>query len=235
MRRPLFTQKPANQNRRYRLALRELEACACALLAVLLALLDASVARHQAISLERLAKLQVEEHQRACNSELDRIRLGADTAAADRGHNVKIRRGLGEREGTQSRNPLLFRHEINFERLVVDGEPASAGTQKHASDRRFAPSCAVVLNQICHVRPMYPACVRLAANESLYNVWNRRLLLRQRRKLQHLRLLRRVRMSVALVDLQLGSHLAAHLRLWQHALYGIFHNLFRTPCEQASK
>ncbi len=44
-----------------------------------------------------------------------------------------------------------------------------------------------------------------------------------------------MRMRVALVDLQLGSHLAAHLRLWEHALDGIFHNLFRTPFEQASK
>ena len=43
-----------------RLALRELEASACALLTVLLALLDASVAGHQAIGLERLAKLDVE-------------------------------------------------------------------------------------------------------------------------------------------------------------------------------
>src|SRR5664279_4016272 len=112
MRRPLFTQKPAKPNRRFRLALRELEACACALLAVLLALLDASVARHQAVSLERLAKLLVEEHQGACNSELDRIRLGADAAAANRGHNIEVGQRLSQRQWTLGRNPLLFRHEI---------------------------------------------------------------------------------------------------------------------------
>ncbi len=40
-------------------------------------------------------------------------------------------------------------------------------------------------------------------------------------------------MIVALVNLQLGRHLAAHLRLGKHALDGVFHNLFRTALKQA--
>src|SRR5450631_1697182 len=117
-----------------RLALRELEACACALLTVLLALLDASVASDQAIGLERLAKFNVEYHQGAGDAQLDRVSLCAYAAAANRGYHVEIRRGLSKHQGTLGGNPLLLGHEVNVERLAVDDEAAVAGTQEHASD-----------------------------------------------------------------------------------------------------
>src|SRR5215469_9289382 len=42
-------------------------------------------------------------------------------------------------------------------------------------------------------------------------------------------------MLVAAVDVQLRSHLAAHLGLGQHALDRLFHNLFRLALEQADE
>src|SRR5580704_5767585 len=50
---------------RYKLALAELEACASTLLSILLAFLDAGVARDQALGLESLAQVRIEEHQGA--------------------------------------------------------------------------------------------------------------------------------------------------------------------------
>ena len=63
------------------LPLRELEASASALLAVLLAFLAASVTGNHAACLEGLAQLDIEDHERAGDAELDGIGLAVDAAA----------------------------------------------------------------------------------------------------------------------------------------------------------
>src|SRR6201999_2266510 len=53
--------------------------------------------------------------------------------------------------------------------------------------------------------------------------------------LERHRLLRLVGMLVALVNLELGGHLAAHLGLRKHALNGFLNNLFRLALEQPNE
>src|SRR5580700_3063595 len=76
-------------NLRSGLPLRELEASASALLAVLLAFLAARIARDHAAGLESLSQFDVELHQRACNTELHCIGLAVHAATLDRGQDVE--------------------------------------------------------------------------------------------------------------------------------------------------
>jgi hypothetical protein len=62
------------------LSFRELEACACTLLAVLLTFFATRVAGDEAFCLERLAELRVEDHEGAGDAELDRVGLAHDAA-----------------------------------------------------------------------------------------------------------------------------------------------------------
>src|SRR5207248_10581042 len=77
----------------------ELEALARALLPVLLALLDARVARQEAFFLQPRPQLQVVFHQRAGDAEAQRAGLPGDAAARDRREHVELigRFGDGER------------------------------------------------------------------------------------------------------------------------------------------
>src|SRR5882724_4275325 len=73
-----------------RLALRELEPLAGALLTVLLALLDTRITGQQAVSLQCLAELDVELEQCTCNSKLHSISLCRNAATANRGQYVEL-------------------------------------------------------------------------------------------------------------------------------------------------
>src|SRR5882762_8984506 len=82
-----------------RLALRELEPLAGALLTVLLALLDARIASQQAVGLQCLAQLNVELEECTCNSELHSISLCRNAATANRRQYVELTRNVCRRQG----------------------------------------------------------------------------------------------------------------------------------------
>src|SRR5580698_7113559 len=136
-----------------RLALGELEASACALLAVLLALLTTRIAGNEAFRLERLAELGVEFHEGAGDAELDGVRLTHNAAATNRGDDVKGLADVVDAERALRCCALLSRHEVNINVLLVDCKVAAAGTQKNARDRRLAAAGAIVLDEICHDAP----------------------------------------------------------------------------------
>src|SRR6202012_5654328 len=92
--------------------------------------------------------------------------------------------------------------------------------QEDARYTRLATPRSVVLNQICHVRPI------------LYCVLQSGLTSRQ---LQNFRLLRLVGVLSPPVDLELGCHLAAHLAFGQHAFDGVLDNLLRPARHEAHK
>src|SRR4051794_5690963 len=80
------------------LAFAELEALARALLPVLLALLDARVARQEAFLLQLRPELQVVLDQGAGDAEAQRAGLAGDAAAGDRRQHVELVRRFGQRE-----------------------------------------------------------------------------------------------------------------------------------------
>src|SRR5665213_797285 len=78
------------------LSLAELETCACALLAVLLALLTTRIAGNEAFRLERLTQLRVELHEGTGDAELHGVCLSHDAAALDGGDDVEGLADVGD-------------------------------------------------------------------------------------------------------------------------------------------
>src|ERR1700760_3406053 len=128
------------------LALRELEASAGALLAVLLALLAAGITSDHAAGLERLAQFDVELHECTGDAELDSVGLSVDSATLDRGKDVEGLVDVGDAEGLLGGGALGGSNEVLLELFAVDGELARAGAEEDASDRALAPAGSVVLN-----------------------------------------------------------------------------------------
>ena len=78
------------------LSLRKLEPFARALLPVLLALLDARIARHETCMFERWTKVGIELEQCSCNAVPDRSRLARWTTTAHVDDEVKLVRGFSQ-------------------------------------------------------------------------------------------------------------------------------------------
>src|ERR1700722_4100134 len=135
------------------LSLGELEACACTLLAVLLALFATRVAGNEAFCFERLAELRVEYHEGAGDAELYGVSLAHDAATLDGGDDVEGLADVGDAERPLSGCALLCGDEVDVTLFFVDGEFAAARTQEDACDRGLATAGSVVLNQICHGAP----------------------------------------------------------------------------------
>src|SRR3569833_630175 len=135
---------------RKRLTLAELESLACALLTVLLALLDASVAGQQAFGLERLPQLRIELDQCTGNAHLHCVCLRGDSTATNSGDHIEARCEFNDQEGHLGGNAQLLGNEVLVECLAVDFPLTGDRTQENAGDRRFAASRSVILNQICH-------------------------------------------------------------------------------------
>src|SRR5205085_8523595 len=133
-----------------KLSLRELEALSCSLLAVLLALFAARIAREHAFALELFAQLGVEHNERAGNAQLHRAGLSVDAAARDAGHNVEGGRRLARNQGLLGDAALRVGNKILIEGAAVHRELAATRAEKYPRDAGFAPSCAVVLNLFCH-------------------------------------------------------------------------------------
>src|SRR5918911_1676275 len=131
------------------LSLRELEALARALLSVLLALLDAGVARHEARLLERAPEVAVELHQRARDAVADGSGLTRGAAARDVDDDVELVRRVGHLEGLADDYAQGLVGEVLLEGLAVDADFAGARTEVDARGRRLAPPRPVILD-VCH-------------------------------------------------------------------------------------
>src|SRR5262245_6341367 len=138
-----------------KLALRELEARASALLPVLLALFHARIAREEPGLLEPLAQLGVVDLQRAGDAVADRAGLPAGTAAVDGNHDVELVGGLGQRQRLLDDHLQHVVAEVLVERPLVDGDLAAALPDVDAGGGRLAPSRPVVFNQSQVIPPRY--------------------------------------------------------------------------------
>ncbi len=137
--------------KRKTLPLAELEALACALLTVLLALFGARITRDHALGLQLGAEFSIEQHESARNTQANRVGLSSDSAAAHIRQNIEVGRGVGRDQRPFRGDALRGRHKVFVERLAVDLELTAARTKKNASDRRLAASGSVVLNSFCHL------------------------------------------------------------------------------------
>src|SRR5687767_10079419 len=109
-------------------ALGELEAGAGALLAVLLALLHARVAREEAGLLESLAQLEVVHLQRTGDPVADRAGLAARAAAVDGDDDVELVDGLRQGERLLDDHLQHFIAEVVVERAAIDRDRARSRT-----------------------------------------------------------------------------------------------------------
>src|SRR6266446_7216239 len=80
--------------KRKTLPLAELEALACALLTVLLALFGSRITRDHALGLQLGAEFSIEQHECARNAQPHCIRLSSDAAAAHVGQHVEVGRSV---------------------------------------------------------------------------------------------------------------------------------------------
>src|SRR6266545_2312177 len=135
----------------FSLSLAELEALARALLTVLLAFLDARIARQEARLLEPLPQLEVVFHERARDAEPQRAGLARDAAAGDRREHVELIGGFGHGQWLLDLGAERFGGEGLLDRFPVDDDAARAGPEKHASGGCLAAPGAVILNTCCHV------------------------------------------------------------------------------------
>src|SRR5271157_5740730 len=126
-----------------RLPLGELEALACALLAVLLAFLHTGIAGQKAILAKSWAQFRIEAADGAGESHAHRAGLPANAATLGRGNNVHLLRDAGEfqRFGGVMTPGMIRKIFIDF--AAVHCELAGAGPQKHASHGFLAAAGAV--------------------------------------------------------------------------------------------
>src|SRR2546421_9405900 len=129
----------------FALAFRELEALARALLAVLLALLDARVACDEARLLQGGPEVGVKFHQRARDAVAHRAGLPGGAAARDVDEDVELRRRLGQLQRLAYDHAQRFVRKILIKRLASDLNLARAGAQIDARRRSLAPPRAVIL------------------------------------------------------------------------------------------
>src|SRR5687768_1381485 len=129
------------------LALGELEARPGALLAVLLALLHARVAREEAGLLETLAQLEVVDLQRTGDPVTDCAGLAARAAAVHRDDDVELVDRLRQRERLLDDHLEHFVAEVIVESAAVDRDRTRSRTNVHARRRRLPSTRTVVFNQ----------------------------------------------------------------------------------------
>jgi hypothetical protein len=133
-----------------KLAFRELEPLASALLSVLLALVLAGVTGEEAGLLELRAKFPIEFDQGARDSETDCVSLTSHAAAMGKNQDVELFCHLGDEKRLPNRDAQGFGREVVVERTPVDGNIALAGPEKYTRNRRFAATGSkVLLNLSC--------------------------------------------------------------------------------------
>jgi hypothetical protein len=122
------------------------EPFARSLLSVLLAFLDARVARQEAGLLQPLPQLDVVFHEGAGDPEPQRAGLAGDSSAADRGQHIKLIGRFGDRLRLLDLGAERLGGEGLFDRLLVHRHAAGAGPEEHACGGSLAAAGAVILN-----------------------------------------------------------------------------------------
>src|SRR5690349_3137221 len=114
-----------------KLTLTELEPLARSLLSVLLAFLDARVARQEPSLLEPLPQLDVVFDQRPRDAEPQRTSLAGNPAAADGCEHIELIGRFGNRQRLFDLGAKRFGGEGLFDRLSVDDHSAGTRPEKH--------------------------------------------------------------------------------------------------------
>src|SRR4029079_9205839 len=114
------------------LSLTALEPLARSFLSVLLALLDARIARQEARLLQPLPQLDVVLNQRARDPKPQRAGLSCDAAARDGREHIELVRGFGDCERLLDLGAERFGGEGLFERLAIHDHAAITGPEKYA-------------------------------------------------------------------------------------------------------
>src|SRR5215213_5921564 len=120
------------------LALRELEAAAGLLLAVLLTLDDARIAGQEAFLLERAAKIRLVVGQRLGEAVTDCAGLAGETATVNVDGDVVLAFALGDLERLSEDHAQHGTGEVDLGRTTVDHDLAGAGLDPHAGNRVLA-------------------------------------------------------------------------------------------------
>ena len=128
----------------------EVDGGVSALLAVLLAFLDARVARQEAFLAEANPKFFVEIEEGAGDAMPNGARAGGDSSPVDRGDDVELLDGLGghERLAHDHLERFVTAEEL-VEALIVQREGAFAGAKVHAGDRGLTLARAEVFCDCC--------------------------------------------------------------------------------------
>src|SRR5665213_2175135 len=120
---------------------------------VFLAFLGARVAREQPLGLQRLAELEVVDHERPRDAEAHGAGLARHAAAGDRREDVELIRGFGEHERQANLCAQRFAGKERLERATVDADGPGAGAEEHAGGGGFPASGSVVLSCCQVTRP----------------------------------------------------------------------------------
>ena len=107
-----------------KLAFRELEALACALLAVLLSFMLASIASQKAEMLELASQLDIKFDQGTSNTQARRAGLPADSAAVGEDQYVETFCRFGGEQRLAHIGPSRLADKIIFKGSVIDGDLA---------------------------------------------------------------------------------------------------------------
>src|SRR5574339_1184229 len=143
----------------------ELEALARPLLSVLLALLDARVARQESRLLQPLPQFDVVLDERPCDAEPEGAGLAGDAAAGDRREHVEFIGRFGDGQRLLDLGAERLGGEGLLDRLAIDDDAARAGAEEDAGGGCLAAARAVILNTCCHVmRPR--ACSTASAGST---------------------------------------------------------------------
>src|SRR5215213_6359131 len=117
------------------LALRELEAAAGLLPAVLLTLDDARIAGQEAFLLERAAKVRLVVGQRLGEAVTDRAGLAGETATVNVDGDVVLAFALSDLERLRQDHAEHGAGEVHLDRAAIDDDLAGAGLDPDAGNR----------------------------------------------------------------------------------------------------
>ena len=127
-----------NGKRKEILAFGKLEAFAGALLAVLLSLMCASIARKKTELLELASQLGIKFDESAGDTEARRARLACNTAAIGEDRDVETFCRLRCKQRLADIGSSRFTHKIIFKGPVINRDLAFTGAQKYARGGRLA-------------------------------------------------------------------------------------------------
>lgn len=147
---PLTIRNPLNLPPVLKLAFRELEPLARALLTVLFAFFGAWVSRQQSGLFEFLAKFAVELNQSAGYAMTHSACLSGRAAARDVHQHVEFAERIGQLQRLANNHSLRFVLEVSFNRISIDFKIAGSWPQVNTSGRTLTTASSVKLN-LSHV------------------------------------------------------------------------------------